>query len=104
MKNIAPLHCIPGMVFAAVLLAAPVRADDQTGYVAHEWGTFTSVQGSDGALLNWCPLETSILPKFVYDWPRAGFDRVNIGLGSKGAMTSLQRMETPVIYFYADRE
>src|ERR1051326_7500271 len=35
--------------------------------VAHEWGTFTSVQGGDGVLLDWRPLETSRLPGFVYD-------------------------------------
>jgi hypothetical protein len=36
-------------------------------YVAHEWGTFTSVQGADGVQTPWNPLITSDLPKFVHD-------------------------------------
>ncbi len=42
-------------------------------FTAHEWGTFTSVQGADGVLLDWRPLETSRLRKFVYDWKAPGF-------------------------------
>src|SRR5690242_7357014 len=48
---------------------------DQGGFVAHEWGTFTSVQGGDGVLLDWRPLQSSQLPKFVYDWRRPGLNR-----------------------------
>lgn len=76
-------------------------------YVAHEWGTFTSVQGADGILVPWHPLETTQLPRFVYDWSRPGLGRQPAGPlnpGSKSAFTTLQRMETPVIYFYSDRE
>jgi hypothetical protein len=76
-------------------------------YVAHEWGTFTSVQGADGVLVPWHPLETTQLPRFVYDWSRPGLDRQPAGPlnpGSKSAFITLQRMETPVIYFYSDRE
>ena len=36
-----------------------------SGYIAHEWGTFTSVQGADGALLDWRPLETSRLREYL---------------------------------------
>src|SRR5262245_34473318 len=48
-------------------------------YVAHEWGTFTSVQGGDGVLLDWRPLESSHLPKFVYDWMHPGLGRLPAG-------------------------
>jgi len=74
-----------------------------TGFVAHEWGTFTSFQTGDGTLLAWRPLETSQLPKFVYNWQHPGLGRTAMGLLAvgKGGLTSLQRMETPVIYFYA---
>jgi hypothetical protein len=76
-------------------------------FVAHEWGTFTSVQGADGIQLEWNPLVTTDLPKFVYDQ-----NRPNSSAGrqpfrqyaSKSAFVSLQRMETPVIYFYANEE
>jgi hypothetical protein len=76
------------------------------GFVAHEWGTFTSVQGGDGVLLDWRPLETSRLPKFVYDWTKPGLNRRVGGqmLLQKQVILTLQRMETPVIYFYADNK
>ncbi len=76
-------------------------------YVAHEWGTFTSVQGADGVLIEWNPLETTKLPRFVYDWRKPGLNRQPAGVlgpGSKSVFLTLQRMETPVIYFYSDRE
>src|SRR6266516_1282212 len=76
------------------------------GFVAHEWGTFTSVQGGDGVLLDWRPLETSKLPKFVYDWKNPGLNRRQGGQMpmQKQALLTLQRMETPVIYFYAEQK
>jgi hypothetical protein len=74
--------------------------------VAHEWGTFTSVQGADGVLLDWRPLETSKLPKFVYNWQNPGLNRQPVGIPGFGKTTflTLQRMETPVIYFYSDHK
>jgi hypothetical protein len=88
------------LVAAATRLLSADKTSNQ--YVAHEWGTFTSVQGGDGVLLEWQPLETSQLPKFVYNW-------INPGAGRQLALTkattlSLQRMETPVIYFYSASE
>jgi hypothetical protein len=71
-----------------------------TNYFVHEWGTFTSVQGSDGQLLPWHPLESSELPKFVFSTANSGSNISPLVL-SKVNMITLQRMETPVIYFYA---
>jgi hypothetical protein len=82
-------------------IAMVVRDKPASNYIAHEWGTFTSVQGGDGVLLDWRPLETSRLPGFVYDWNHPGSKRQPQGFGSKSELTSLQRMETPVIYFYS---
>ncbi|EEF61253.1 conserved hypothetical protein [Pedosphaera parvula Ellin514] len=72
----------------------------------HEWGTFTSVQGGDGILLSWKPLQTSKLPGFVHNWTKPGLNLQAGGLFAfgKGSMMSLQRMETPVIYFYGKQE
>ena len=76
-------------------------------YVAHEWGTFTSVQGADGLPLEWNPLITTDLPAFVHDRnkptdnPRRQLASV---FGSKSSFRTLQRMETPVIYFYSPKE
>jgi hypothetical protein len=76
------------------------------GFIAHEWGTFTSVQGADGAPLAWRPLITSELPSFVYDrWHSGapnGAPDTSILL-TKSSYMALQRMETPVIYFYSGR-
>jgi hypothetical protein len=92
-------------LFLLLIVSAMPWAGQSAGqYTAHEWGTFTSVQGGDGTLLEWRPLESSRLPGFVYDWRKPGLQRVSTSglIIGKGSMLSLQRMETPVIYFYAD--
>jgi hypothetical protein len=84
----------------------PTYAQSTPGYTTHEWGTFTSVQGGDGVPQVWRALESSQLPGFVYDWKHPGLRRQTTGQFAfgKGAIFSLQRMETPVLYFYADQE
>lgn len=63
---------------------------------AHEWGTFTSIAGSDGQAVEWSPLTGSTdLPAFVEHSRDPGFK-----LGLRGTV----RMETPVLYFYSSRE
>src|SRR3989449_6524354 len=63
---------------------------------AHEWGTFTSIAGSDGQAVEWSPLTGSTdLPAFVEHFRDPGFK-----LGLRGTV----RMETPVLYFYDARE
>lgn len=89
-------------LFGKTPLKSPPRAD----YIAHEWGTFTSVQGSDGAQLEWNPFVVEELPKFVYGVAKPQPDQ-RVGLPTfinfgKNGLLSRQRMETPVIYFYAD--
>jgi hypothetical protein len=63
---------------------------------AHEWGTFTSIAGSDGRAVEWSPLTGSTdLPSFVEHFRDPGFK-----LGLRGTV----RMETPVLYFYSPKE
>lgn len=75
--------------------------------IVHEWGTFTSIAGEDGTAVEWRPLNgASDLPEFVYE--AAGL-RQGAGLRHgkrciKCEMEALVRMETPVLYFYADKE
>jgi hypothetical protein len=94
-------------VLTAVQLHFAAASPGGGDYVAHEWGTFTSVQGADGIQLEWNPLIVSDLPKFVYDRNRT---RAEARAGQpalppvKLGFVTLQRMETPVIYFYSDRE
>src|SRR6184192_3400879 len=76
-------------------MPAPTRANDPDALTVHEWGTFTSIAGSDGTAVEWHALGgPSDLPCFV---ERSAF---NI----KGALAGTVRMETPVLYFYAPRE
>lgn len=80
-------------------------------YTAHEWVTFTSIQGSDGEPIRWNPFVTSDLPGFVFDRTRpTHHDELLRSNGqefkmleSKQSRDFLQRMETPVIYFGEDR-
>jgi hypothetical protein len=59
--------------------------------VVHEWGTFTSISGSNSQTLEWTPYRGGAeLPRFVY--------------GSKLSTTGSVRMETPVIYFYTPKQ
>lgn len=95
-------------LFLAVLtssVSALFAAEPDQGFVAHEWGTFTSVQGSDGLQMDWNPLVAPDLPKFVYDRvrPRARKTIPGVIVAGKTGTSARQRMETPVIYFYSDR-
>jgi len=96
------------------------------GYELHEWGTFTTVSGSDGVLLSGLQREEEPLPPFVHahfglengqspspekwrdlverhgtPWarPEAYFGK---GLGQRPVSGVTVKMETPVIYFHSD--
>jgi hypothetical protein len=68
-------------------------------FVVHEWGTFTNFAGADGVQLEFRPLVENDLPDFVYDRFRQ-----DVWSYGKYLIRSLQRMETPVTYFYTDHE
>lgn len=76
------------------------------GLVAHEWGTFTSVQGADGVQMRWNPRIAEELPSFVHNAVKPdSVTSANYGiLLTKADTSALQRMETPVIYFYSKKE
>jgi hypothetical protein len=69
------------------------------GFVAHEWGTFTSVVGSDGGLLEGLHHEEEALPAFVYGRAPISNNQTKRVEALPEGVT--QKMETPVIYFYA---
>lgn len=70
-------------------------------FIVHEWGTFTTFSGSDGAFLDFRPLaaEHSDLPGYVLDRGSYSQSRQFIKARLRGRV----RMETPVTYFYTDR-
>ena len=97
------------VVASLLLVTSGVAGRQSPPIVVHEWGTFTSVAGEDGAAVEWLPLGgPQDLPCFVYPFennrdikyfgnqePPLTYD------AARFAMRGTVRMETPVIYFYA---
>jgi hypothetical protein len=84
--------------------APKTSAPAENRLVVHEWGTFTSIAGRDGVALDWRPLNgPSDLPRFVHKIQDSDGLRHRAAPG-KGDMTARIRMETPVLYFYSDKE
>jgi len=82
------------LILSAVSLSAADLSLPSSNVITHEWGTFTSVAGAHGAPVSWAPLNgPADLPCFV---ERMGTQNVKWFSG-------LVRMETPVLYFYAQR-
>lgn len=92
-------------------------------YKLHEWGTFTTVSGSDGTLLSGLEREEETLPAFAHahlglengqnpDIKEAmrimqahgtlGIPSAFKGLGKRPLVGVTVKMETPVIYFHSD--
>src|ERR1043166_2015479 len=110
MRNLIRLLIVSAIVVTGVLAVTvklrqtPNTASPQKDrLVVHEWGTFTSIAGKDGVSLEWRPLSGATdLPKFVHSMqgPNQGLRHAN----GKAELTAAVRMETPVIYFYTNRE
>jgi hypothetical protein len=101
------MKVLPFLLLAAFSLPASAAAPE---YALHEWGTFTTVSGSDGGLLPGLQREEEGLPSFVES--HAGMDnlghlptqsdgRIELGKGWIRPLKNVTvKMETPVIYFY----
>ncbi|MEK7358457.1 MAG: hypothetical protein AAB250_18580, partial [Bdellovibrionota bacterium] len=100
---------------ALITMAAALNANAKLE--AHEWGTFTSLVGSDGVTQTGLYHEDEKLPSFVYGFgetrspiaapePSPDDDCVYTkgGCFSRRRLQPItQKMETPVIYFYSDQ-
>lgn len=75
----------------ATIAAKPMAPDDAP--VVHEWGTFLSMNGSDGVTLDGMYHEEHALPDFVHARSR---DQLHI-------RSSDLKGETPVVYFYTQQ-
>lgn len=96
MKKLIQLFCL-----SAMSVVFSQNAGAQVDYTVHEWGTFTSVSGSDGVLLPGLQKEEEPLPYFVYSHTGMGW---NYGKGwSRPLQNVTIKMETPVIYFYTSQ-
>jgi hypothetical protein len=94
------------MTFAvSIALFSSVRPvqgvnDPSSKYVVHEWGTFTTVVDESGVEQRWNPLlGPTELPRFIYQGAR----NLKLKCVAECGLT-LARMETPVLYFYADQQ
>jgi hypothetical protein len=87
-----------GWLFLAGI-ASPITGRSE--FTVHEWGTFTSVHASDGALLTGLEREEHRLPGFVHS--HVGFAPADKGW-SRPVKNVTIKMETPVLYFYTDQE
>lgn len=97
MTRVRALLCLAAVVSCFIGLSAagaPVPTKSSEGLVVHEWGTFSTFSGSDGAFLKFQPNDRD-LPPFVHSLKNY----------IKGALPDVfVSLETPVLYFYTDKE
>jgi hypothetical protein len=94
-------------ITVALLAGHVLAGTSSAGYVLHEWGTFTSVFGSDGTMLAGLQREEESLPAFVHahDGMKIGPGGIPPGKGWKRPLRNVTvKMETPVIYFYSEEK
>lgn len=118
MKKLISMACV-GLIGAMCLAAdnrAPIPAAGEIAAAAarpmgklivHEWGTFTGFAGSDGVHLPFNTLFGLDLPEFVMNRQKQALRenpklQIPVAFQKGGGAAALQRMETPVVYFYAD--
>lgn len=92
-----------GLVAGTNLSGQPTESPTgESGLVVHEWGTFTSFAGPNGELRRFNIRIGDDLPAFVRaKLPgSAQWGSANDGDFEKAQTLAMQRMETPVIYFY----
>lgn len=97
-------------IAVVVCSASGVAGRQSASLIVHEWGTFTTVAGEDGAAVEWLPLGgPQDLPCFVYPfennrqikyWPNNNEPPLNYD-DARDALRGTVRMETPVLYFYS---
>jgi hypothetical protein len=95
------------LAFASVppsALAGACPACTPSGLEAHEWGTFTTVSASSGRALAGLFVDASRLPAFVHGLPYFNYDPVKGWAGMDRLRNVTVKMETPVLYFYAQKE
>jgi hypothetical protein len=76
------------------------RPDPSPRWVVHEWGTFTSMQSAEGATLDGLHHVEELLPAFVHRRHTAAPQVKGLEVLPEEVN---QKLETPVIYFYADQ-
>ena len=111
LKRIASVLLVGSAAVIGLGAATAVHRGSDPGLTVHEWGTFTSVADANGLATEWLPLGgPSDLPCFVKK-DGGGILKVvpqnDVPLNYETAKANLWgkvRMETPVLYFYSDRD
>ncbi|CAN5520096.1 hypothetical protein BH10PLA1_BH10PLA1_07600 [soil metagenome] len=95
------------LILTVVLLASPMLRADESPLIVHEWGTFTSLQNSNGDAIGGINTDDEPVPGFVHTLDSSLVSRSTASTQpqGKGAFPVLHpditmRLETPVIYFY----
>jgi hypothetical protein len=112
---VAAQCAVLGFGAAGLTVVAADVQEARAPLTVHEWGTCTTVAGPDGQAQEWLPLGgPTDLPCFVETYDNRLFKFIpgaqagalgpllNYDAARKGLRGTV-RMETPVLYFYADR-
>jgi hypothetical protein len=106
------ITALASFAFVRTGASAQEKLPSRDRFIVHEWGTMTSVMGEDGVPVTWRPLSThSDLPDFIYGMgspkrrlsslPNSHVPYANFNV--KASLSGTVRLETPVVYFYANR-
>ena len=96
--NLSHMNRLVAALILLLLFSNLVRG--QGRFVVHEWGTFTTLEGSDGKFLSGLYHEEEKLPSFVQHEGEEYNNGLNKGFYECKNVTV--KMETPVLYFYSD--
>jgi hypothetical protein len=90
--------------FSAIFIFFITLSASAQTLTVHEWGTFTTLRGSDGGILSGLYIEEEQLPPFVYHHPGFSPDPIIQTDGYRPVKDVTVKMETPVLYFYSPIE
>lgn len=86
----------------ALLLVSYFSSAQEDSFKAHEWGTFTTLQNSDGFRLSGLYKDEEKLPAFVKN---IAYKNEVKGFSTETRLIGVTvKMETPVIYFYSNKQ
>lgn len=97
------------VITVSVILTTSMYAQN---FTVHEWGTFTTLSGSNGKLLSGLYIDEEPLPDFTYNfqWEFVATATSRPGKYCDVTYSNLNlenvtvKMETPVIYFYSEKQ
>ncbi|MBF0313144.1 MAG: hypothetical protein HQK50_00655 [Oligoflexia bacterium] len=117
-KSLRPLGVLGSILLGSALYIMPFQKvfstdhdDTDKDFTVHEWGTFTSLQGADGKVLEGMHHEEEHLPPFVHGRCKISsstssiykddFKCIEMLLPPFSLQGVTQKMETPVLFFYS---